>query len=769
MPSLNSSTEEADGMSNYDLVNTFYGVDPPGNCLPGPYRPFGLVRLSPDVAYGHPTSGYRSNRPIITFSHTHVSGTGGGGRYGNVGLMPFPGRARRNGSAPFLQIPIENRSETVPLEESGSPGYYTARLFAGAITVELTATHHVGLHRYTFDSETLASLLLSGGAVINAGAQPPGEISPAEPWNSGGVSCGGYIEAVSPTEIIGRSDFRGGWGHHKPYSVYFALHLGRGSDEIELANRFGIVPAVGFPLAHGEQCTAALTFRSGQSVLDVAVGISFVSVADARESIEREVGGRGFDAIREEARREWSHRLSTVETSGSEAVRRIFASSHHRLLCMPTDLGVDAQNPFWKSGVRQFTDIYCLWDSVRNANSLLFLLEPQMSRDLLNALVDIGEHTGWIPDASIACRNAYMQSGGSAPILFREAAAKGIAGVAYERALALLRKESEELSPDPMIVGRYNECYNELGYVSDDAPKSRVSRHIEYAYYDWCIGKLAEHLGDSATAEDYAERSRRLWSLWHDGLGAFAPKNRDGTWDERYLPGVLRDDLYNDPYFYESSGESWSFNTFQDFPALISRLGGSERFVTRLDEFFEKDPHALIPKETRMHLPLLYTYAGRPDRTAEIVHAMLKTQYADARNGLPDNEDMGCQSAFYMLYTAGMYPIMGQDLYILTPPVLERTVFGAAGMGAAGARAAGPGAGGLGAAGVDAGPAAPRIEISAPAAGYGTYIDAVRLNGTSIDRLWFRHAEVAAGARIELDLIDHRSAFGFSNSPPAGE
>jgi putative alpha-1,2-mannosidase len=106
---------------------------------------------------------------------------------------------------------------------------------------------------------------------------------------------------------------------------------------------------------------------------------------------------------------------------------------------------------------------------------------------------------------------------------------------------------------------------------------------------------------------------------------------------------------------------------------------------------------------------------------------------------------MGCQSAFYMLYTAGMYPIMGQDLYILTPPVLEHTVFGAAGQGAA------------------------RIEISAPAAGYGTYIDAVRLNGTSIDRLWFRHAEVAAGARIELDLVDHRSAFGSSNSPPAGE
>lgn len=747
-------------MSNYELVNTFYGVDPPGNCLPGPYRPFGLVRLSPDVAYGHPTSGYRTSRPVITFSHTHVSGTGGGGRYGNIGVMPLPGRARRNGSSPFLQIPIENRSQTIPQDERGSPGYYSARLFARAVTVELTASHHVGLHRYRFAGEGPASLLLSGGAVISAGPQPPGEVSPAEPWNSGGVSCGGYLEAVSGTEIVGRSDFRGGWGHHKPYSVYFALQAGRPWDEIELANRFGIVPTVGFPLVHGEQCTAALSYAghggpavthrstapaepaAGNLVLDVAVGISFVSVADARDSIQREIGRRGFDEIRDEARQEWSNHLDVVETDGRPAVRRIFASSHHRLLCMPTDLGVDEQNPYWKSGVRQFTDIYCLWDSVRNANSLLFFLEPGVSRDLLNALVDIGEHTGWIPDANIACRNAYMQSGGSAPILFREAALKGITGVDYRKALELLCREADEPSPDPMVVGRYNKCYNRLGYVSDDAPKSRVSRHIEYAYYDWCIGKLAEQLGDSVTARDYTERSTRLWNLWRPGLRAFAPKNRDGSWDERYVPGTLRDDLYNDPYFYESSGKSWSFNTFQDFHELVRRLGGPSRFVEGLDEFFREDPHALIPKETRMHLPLLYTYAARPDRTAEIVHAMLKSQYADARNGLPDNEDMGCQSAFFMLFAAGIYPIMGQDLYILTPPTLERTVFRADG--------------------------APRIEIIAPGADYHRYITGVRVNDVPINRVWLRHGEIAGGARIEIDLCPTPTEFGRVNPPPAG-
>src|SRR5579883_2699450 len=75
-------------------VDPFIGVDDPGNCLCGPYLPFSLIRLGPDTLVPQPTNGYRSNRPIIRFSHTHVSGTGGGGRYGNIGITPFIGLPR---------------------------------------------------------------------------------------------------------------------------------------------------------------------------------------------------------------------------------------------------------------------------------------------------------------------------------------------------------------------------------------------------------------------------------------------------------------------------------------------------------------------------------------------------------------------------------------------------------------------------------------------------------------------------------------------------
>src|SRR3989440_13008357 len=70
-------------------VDPFIGVEGRGHCLCGPYLPLSLVRLGPDTLIPHPNNGYDSHHPIIRFSHTHVSGTGGGGRDGNIGHNPL--------------------------------------------------------------------------------------------------------------------------------------------------------------------------------------------------------------------------------------------------------------------------------------------------------------------------------------------------------------------------------------------------------------------------------------------------------------------------------------------------------------------------------------------------------------------------------------------------------------------------------------------------------------------------------------------------------
>ena len=247
---------------------------------------------------------------------------------------------------------------------------------------------------------------------------------------------------------------------------------------------------------------------------------------------------------------------------------------------------------------------------------------------------------------------------------------KGVGGVDYAQALEYCRRNAEVPPPNPLIQGRYLENYHKLGYVSTDSLKSSVSRHLEYTYHDWCIAQLAAGLGQAELAGRLMGYAKRLWNLWRDQKQCFWPRRPDGSWIEEVNPDRPEDDSWNDPYSYEGSLAAWTMNPMHDFGGFIRRVGGPARFVEYLDSFFARCQFAV--KETRMHIPHLYTYAGRPDRAAEVVHQTLAEAFGNRDNGLPDNEDMGCQSAYYICNSIGLYPIYGQCHYMLCPPLFDQ-------------------------------------------------------------------------------------------------
>ena len=269
-----------------DYIDPFIGVDERGNCLCGPYLPFSLVRLGPDTLPPQPTNGYRSTSPIIYFSHTHVSGTGGGSRYGNIGVMPFTGQPR-------LLVEASERSQ-----EMASPGYYTTVLMSSGVRVELTSTPRVGVHRYHFPDNSRANVLINAGAIIR----------PATIERELGAVIGGFVEWVSDTEVVGRADCQGGWGHHFPYSVYFYAQFSVPTVQRIVANVAGIVEG---PVATTTQCQVVAGFGQ-QQVIEARVGISYVSVAKARASVVRETQGKTFKTIHDEARATWKRALSRI-------------------------------------------------------------------------------------------------------------------------------------------------------------------------------------------------------------------------------------------------------------------------------------------------------------------------------------------------------------------------------------------------------------------------------------------------------------------------
>lgn len=274
-----------------EYVDPFIGVDGENNCLCGPYLPNSIVRLGPDTLPPQLSHGYDSSRPIIRFSHTHVSGTGGGGRYGNVGFTPYTG-------LPRFHIDPYTKGE-----EHAEAGYYRVKLLPVAIRAELTSTMRTGIHRYTYPADEPAGLLIDGGAVIQVGGDEPGKTT--------GVSTGGYIEVLSQYELAGRSDLRGGWGHEFPYSVYFYIRFDQPIQNVLLKDAGGV--RSGFSV-DGPHCQASLSFGAC-GTLTAKTGISYVSVGKARASVDREASA-GFDDLREAAGSIWEDKLSRVMVEG---------------------------------------------------------------------------------------------------------------------------------------------------------------------------------------------------------------------------------------------------------------------------------------------------------------------------------------------------------------------------------------------------------------------------------------------------------------------
>jgi putative alpha-1,2-mannosidase len=191
-------------------VDPFVGVDAGGNTVPGAAVPFGFANPSPDtvpnVDPNHwDTSGYESDKSIIGFSQTHVSGTGGESKYGNFRITPQVG-------------PVVNPKELASpkQDERAEPGYYSVTLTKPDVKVELTATRLVAVHRYTFPASLESHLLLDVGSVVATGGGGGRRQRP--------IATSARI--IAPNRIEGSANFIGGW-NPAPYTLHFAAEFSR--------------------------------------------------------------------------------------------------------------------------------------------------------------------------------------------------------------------------------------------------------------------------------------------------------------------------------------------------------------------------------------------------------------------------------------------------------------------------------------------------------------------------------------------------------------
>lgn len=698
------------------LVNVFVGSEhdaKDGNTVPGASVPFGLVSVSPDTTRGS-TNGYDSRSPVTGLSFTHESGTGGNSKYGNFRVLPTIGA-------------LDPRNAALPRrEESGAPGFYRAILddHGQPIMVEASATRRAGLIRVTFPAGPDGNLTLDATSAIQLMGQGP-------------KATEAHVEWTDAQDFQGWAAFTGGW-NPAPVKLYFAARIDRpakawGGFEAD-RGALTLHPGLG-GVTGGDQredpsrlLGAFATFETGRNnVVQIALAVSFVGVDQARRNLDSEIADRDLATVRAAAAAQWRDVLNHIRIEGgSDIERRNFMSALYRSHTMPHD--VSGENAWWTSDAAHYEDYYTLWDTFRTLHPLLTLIEPDRQRAMLNSLLETYRHTGWLPDARIAGANGMTQGGSNGDVLVADAVVKKLGGFDQALALEAIRKDGEVESTDPQNVGRVLAGYTALGYMPLDQTRS-ASRTLEYAYDDFAIAEVAQAQGDSALARHFLARSGNWRNLWDASLGCIRPRYRDGTWLAHFdCDHVYPDNrtAWWDAPFYEGSSAQYSTYVPQDVAGLIAATGGQARFTAWLDRLFDGGGYN-HSNEPDFLAPYLYIHAGRPDRTAERVRAILAKDYHPTPGGLPGNDDAGAMSSWYVWSAIGLFPNAGQPFYYIASPLFTRTTIRLEG--------------------------GRSFTINAPGTSAANlYVVAARLNGKPIDRAWLTHEEIAHGGVLDLDM-----------------
>jgi predicted alpha-1,2-mannosidase len=709
-----------------DDVDPFLGIDGGGNTIPGPSLPFGMIKPGPDMGDNSSNSGWAPRENINGFSQTHASGSGGGAKYGNILIQPTIG-------------PIEPHNSGSPRsDERGSIGYYRVTLARFPIGVEITTGARAAIYRFTYASSAPRNLLIDAGHVLSS-AKASGE---------GQIVTASAVHVVSSTEISGSSTVIGGWNKQTtPYRVYFFAVSDTPAESFGTWENKTMYPSVAE--ASSSAGAGAWMSFSRNSPLQVRfkIGISFVSVEQARRNLAAEIPDFDFDRLHRRAVYLWENSLNRITLEGATPEQReMFYSALYHVILMPVDRS--GENPLWQSSEPYYDDYYAIWDTFRTSAPLLTLIAPDRQTAMVRSLVDIYRHEGWLPDARSGNFNGRTQGGSNADIVLADAFVKHLPGIDWQTAYAGMVKDAENSPVDQIKEGRGGlDDWHKLGYVSIEGVDRPGSKQMEYAADDFALATVAKGLHRDSDYQKYLQRSQNWANLWDNSLvddgvhGFIRPRHRDGSWKANFT--TIDSCSWGGDTFYE--GNSWTYSLFvpQDVAGLIAKSGGPEPFVARLDAFFRGPGRYDVSNEPGFLSPYLYIWAGRHDRTAEQVRRIVAENYHSGRSGLPGNDDSGAMSSWYIFSMIGLMPNAGQDVYLIGSPAFPRVT-------------------------LHLGENRTFVIEARNVSPQNKYVIAAELNGAPLDQAWLRHDQIERGGTLLLSMSPTPGKWPTGPPPPSG-
>jgi predicted alpha-1,2-mannosidase len=638
-----------------------------GTTYPGPQVPFGMARPGPDTtllgkaaSFIH-CSGYSYGDDTISgFSHFRLHGAGIAD-YGGTSLMPTIGMTAAKSA------PRGASSKFSHANEVANAGYYAVTLTDTNIKVELTASTHVGFHRYTFPANVDETVIVDAGHLISDDTSV----------TTGSVTIDATKNSVSGVAHVS-GEYSSAFGG---MDLYFAAHF------VQPFKSYGTyldgVLTDASTTQTGDDVGAYLHFDGSTSnVVEAHVGLSLVDAAHAQANLTAEE--TSFDAARAAATAAWESRLGAAHISArSDHDRRLFYTALYHTALMPTvasDVdgsyrGIDGN--VHSASFRYFTD-FSLWDTYRSLHPFITLLYPQDSADMMQSLVQMGKDAGFLPRWPLGPGETGGMIGDGATISLADAYVKGVRNWDTAGGYAIAKKQATTQLPKG---GRDAVAdYIALGYVStDDSNDSSVSKTLEYAAADAALGNWGAAMNDSDAAQ-FTARAQNAWRALYDlSSHFFFPKSKSGTMTPQEPTTI------GGPY---TEGTAWQYNFMVPFdtqgleqtltrPVLLGRV---EQLFTRYactgKSAVLPQPYYWASNEPDLFSGWMFGAAGDMTRAGRWLRWTTITSYDEGPAGLPGNDDSGTMSAFYLFASLGFYPEAGSDTYVLGSPLYPHATLG---------------------------------------------------------------------------------------------
>jgi predicted alpha-1,2-mannosidase len=713
------------------MVNPLIGTDPnpfsrvdyafdTGNVFPGAVCPRGMLAWSPDTTHKDVIAGgyWYPDNVIEEFSLTHFSGRGVP-CLKDIPFMPVLG--------PVTTSPGTNWSRFAASfshkYETAEASFYTVR-FDNGIATELTTTPRTGMARFTFPAESAATLLIRADSSISIGSN---EVS------------GFHATQVAHTK--------------HDYTLYFVAQFDRPFQSARTWTGDSINDTT---TAEATNCGAILTFAANTNpAIQVRVGISYVSLANARANLQEENQTWDFSAVRQKAEAAWNAVLNRIQVKGgTPGQQQTFYTAFYHCYMHPNILddcdgeypGMDEKIHRVEPGHHQYQNISS-WDLWRSYVPLMTILSPSEASDMAQSLVNyaqqdagVRKNGGGLPRWEQVNHNSGGMAGDGQDIMISSAYAFGARHFDMVAALAAMDKGASDpaATSDSAKTREGSHDYLQLGYVPDKAAVS-----LEYYNDDFAIAQFAQALGNKEKYATYMGLAENWKKLFDDSTGLIRPRGADGSWMQNFSAG-------SSVGYVEGTAAQYVWMVNFDLGGLIGKMGGDDNAVRHLDHFFTQlnstpfsGDTAYLGNEPCEETPWVYDFAGAPSHAQAVVRRAENELFTAKPNGIPGNDDGGSLSSWYVFAALGLYPeIPGVAGFAIGSPLFPKATIH-----------------------LENGKTIRILAKQSSSDNY--YIQSLKLNGHKYNTPWIEWSALKNGATLDFTLGEKPSDWGAKQSPPS--